>query len=82
MRALENGMKLLRPGVTGAEIYRAVYNTFKEAGYGEFFPHHAGHGIGLEGWESLFFIPISRDVLKPNMTLTLENGLYVPEIGG
>ncbi len=42
-------MKRLRSCVTGAEIYRAVYNTFKEAGYGEFFSHHAGHGIGIEG---------------------------------
>jgi len=82
MKALENGMSMLRPGVSGSEIYRAVYNTFKDAGYGEFFPHHAGHGIGLDGQEPPFFIPGSKDVLRPNMTVTLEPGLYVPEIGG
>ncbi len=81
MRALENGIKMLRQGVTGAEIYRAVYNTFKEAGYSEFFPHHAGHGIGLDGQEPSFFIPDSRYILKSNTSVTLDPGLYVSEIG-
>ncbi len=81
-RALEAGMSMLRPGVSGSEVYKAVYRTFKEAGYGDFFPHHAGHGFGLDGQEPPFFIPASTDVLKPNMTVTLEPGLYVPEING
>ncbi len=82
LKALENGMKMLMPGTTGSEIYHSIYKTFKEAGYGEFFPHHAGHGVGLDGQEPPFFIPSSKNVLKPNMVVTLEPGLYVPEILG
>ncbi|MEM2357980.1 MAG: Xaa-Pro peptidase family protein [Nitrososphaerota archaeon] len=82
LRALERGMEMLRPGETGAQIYSTIRGVFKEAGYGDYFPHHAGHGIGLDGQEPPFFIPGSTEVLKPGMVVTLEPGLYVPGIGG
>jgi Xaa-Pro aminopeptidase len=44
---MEAGIKLLRPGKSCWEVYRSIYNVFREAGYDKYFPHHAGHGIGL-----------------------------------
>jgi Xaa-Pro dipeptidase len=82
MRALERGMEKLKPGMSGAQIYSTIRETFKEAGYAEYFPHHAGHGIGLDGQEPPFFIPGSTDTLKAGMVVTLEPGLYVPGVGG
>jgi Xaa-Pro dipeptidase len=82
LRAMESGMRALRPGRRGGEVYRSVYNVFREAGYERYFPHHAGHGIGLDGQEPPFFIPGSVDELRPGMVVTLEPGLYVPGIGG
>jgi Xaa-Pro dipeptidase len=82
LRAMESGMEALKPGRNGGEVYRSVYNVFRDAGYEKYFPHHAGHGIGLDGQEPPFFIPGSNDVLKPGMVVTLEPGLYVPGVGG
>lgn len=82
LKALERGREELRAGVTGSQIYGVIRRVFSEAGYGEYFPHHAGHGIGLEGQEPPFFIPGSTDVLRPGMVVTLEPGLYVPGVGG
>ncbi len=82
LRAMEAGMEALKPGRSGGEVYRSVYNVFREAGYEKYFPHHAGHGIGLDGQEPPFFIPGSNDMLKPGMVVTLEPGLYVPGVGG
>jgi len=82
LRAMESGVEALRPGVTGGRVYDAIRSVFKEAGYGEYFPHHAGHGIGLDGQEPPFFIPGSREALRPGMVVTLEPGLYVPGTGG
>jgi Xaa-Pro aminopeptidase len=79
---MEAGIKLLRPGKSCWEVYRSIYNVFREAGYDKYFPHHAGHGIGLEGQEPPFFIPGSDDELRPGMVGTLEPGLYVPGKGG
>ncbi|MEM0444515.1 MAG: Xaa-Pro peptidase family protein [Nitrososphaerota archaeon] len=82
LKAMEAGIQMLKAGATGAQVYRSIHSVFKDAGYAEFFPHHAGHGIGLDGQEPPFFIPRSSDVLKPNMVVTLEPGLYVPGVGG
>ncbi|MCS7145418.1 MAG: Xaa-Pro peptidase family protein [Nitrososphaerota archaeon] len=82
LRALERGVETLKLGVTGAQVYGAIRGVFKEAGYGEHFPHHAGHGIGLDGQEPPFFIPGSKEALRPGMVVTLEPGLYVPGVGG
>jgi Xaa-Pro dipeptidase len=82
LRAMEAGIKLLRPGKSCWEAYRSIYNVFREAGYDKYFPHHAGHGIGLEGQEPPFFIPGSDDELRAGMVVTLEPGLYVPGKGG
>lgn len=82
LRALEAGEGKLRPGVGAAQVYRAVYEAFEEAGLASFFPHHAGHGIGLHPHEAPFLIPGSSEVLEEGMVVALEPGVYVPEVGG
>ena len=80
--AMAAGEDKLRPGVKASEVYQAVLDVISSAGLGSRFPHHAGHGIGLDDQEVPFFIPGSTDVLEENMTCTLEPGVYVPGIGG
>jgi len=82
MEALKAGEDILRPGVTGAEVYQAVYDSIEKHGYGRYFPHHAGHGLGLEAWEPPFFIPGDKTRLVEGSVCTLEPGVYFPEIGG
>lgn len=81
-RALEAGEGMLRPGVKANRVYRAVYEAIAAEGLGDFFPHHAGHGIGLEAPEAPFLIPGSDEVLEEGMVVTLEPGVYIPDFGG
>lgn len=70
--ALASGESMLKPGVAGREIYRAVRDHLNCPS----FFHHAGHGIGLHGHEAPRLIPESDDVLAPGDVVTIEPGLY------
>jgi len=49
-----------------------------QSGYGEYFTHRLGHGIGLDGHEMPYLVSGNRAVLQPGMAFTLEPGLYLP----
>ncbi len=80
--ALARGAEALRPGVTGAEVDRLVRGHLQAAGYGQYFPHHSGHAIGLGHPERPYLIPGETLPLAENMVVTLEPGLYRPGFGG
>jgi Xaa-Pro dipeptidase len=80
--ALNAGAEKLKPGNTAAEVYNAIFNVIAAAGYGDKFPHHGGHCVGLDAWEPPFIIPGSKEKLKEGMVCALEPGVYIPEIGG
>lgn len=82
LKAKAAGEALLRPGVTGCEVYAAVRSVFEKAGVAHLFPHHAGHALGLMHPESPFFVPESQEPLRERQVVTLEPGLYGPEVGG
>lgn len=54
----------------------------KNKGYGEYFGHGLGHGVGLEVHEKPWLSFLSKDRIKPNMIFTIEPGIYLPNIGG
>ena len=70
------------PGMTGAEADAIARDHLKVKGYGEAFGHSLGHGIGLEVHEGPGLSHRSNTVLEPNMTVTIEPGVYLPGIGG
>jgi Xaa-Pro aminopeptidase len=80
--AMRHGEATLRAGATGKSVHAATMKVFHDAGYGEFFPHHAGHGIGLAHPEPPILVAESDDVLLTGDVVTLEPGLYVPGVGG
>ena len=53
-----------------------------QAGYGEYFTHRTGHGLGLEGHEPPYIVAGNALVLQPGMTFTIEPGIYIPGKGG
>jgi Xaa-Pro aminopeptidase len=63
-------------------VYDAVLGSFAAAGVAEFFPHHAGHGLGLSHPEAPYFVRHSRETLLAGDVVTLEPGLYVDGVGG
>lgn len=69
-------------GVLAGEVDAAARNALSEAGYGEFFIHRTGHGLGLEVHEEPYINENSPTVLEPGMTFTVEPGVYIPTIGG
>ncbi len=82
LKAMAAGENRLMDGAPCAEVYQAVMGVYENAGMGEHFPHHAGHGLGLSHPEAPFIVPGSDEVLTVGDVITLEPGLYVPGVGG
>jgi Xaa-Pro dipeptidase len=80
--SLEIAESLLVPGTKASDVYYSICESFEREGVLDYFPLHAGHGIGLSPHEAPLFIPGSNDRLEAGMVCTLEPGLYVPEVGG
>lgn len=70
------------PNMTGKEADAVARDYLASKGYGEAFGHSLGHGIGLEVHEAPSLSVRGETVLEPNMTVTLEPGVYLPGIGG
>ena len=82
LRAQQTAMQLIRPGVEGQAIDTAARAVIADAGYGGFFGHGLGHGIGLQIHEAPALRPNSTHVLQPGMIVTVEPGIYLPDWGG
>jgi Xaa-Pro aminopeptidase len=82
MAAMAEGERHLRPGVTGRDVYCAVRGVFDAAGVAHYFPHHAGHGLGLSHPEAPFLVSESEEALVAGDVVTLEPGLYIDGLGG
>ncbi len=82
LRAHNEAVKALRPGVKGAEVDGAARKVISDAGYGEYFVHGLGHGLGLEVHESPRLSRTSKDVLRAGDVVTVEPGIYIEGWGG
>ncbi len=71
-----------RPGITAAHADQTARNLIKKAGYGEFFPHRLGHGLGISVHEYPSVTETNSLVLQEGMVFTIEPGIYVPETAG
>lgn len=81
-RANAAAREAARPGVTCGDVDRAARQVIEEAGYGEYFTHRTGHGLGLEVHELPQIANGVDEVLAPGMVFTIEPGIYIPSIGG
>ncbi|AOT68166.1 M24 family metallopeptidase [Geosporobacter ferrireducens] len=75
-------LAFIKPGVTGIEVDRVARDIISAKGYGAYFGHGLGHGVGLEVHESPRLSPLGKDVLQPGMIVTDEPGIYLPDFGG
>lgn len=66
----------LRPGAIASHIYGKIREQLLESFPGASFPHHAGHGVGLSGFEYPHLVPADDSVLSEGMVLALEPGVY------
>lgn len=72
----------VKPGITCRELDSIAREYIRERGYGEFFGHGLGHGVGLEIHEKPVVSPRSETVVEQGMVFTIEPGIYIPGFGG
>lgn len=82
LRAQETAIHGIKPGMSGAEADRIGRSVIDRAGYGKYFGHGLGHGVGLEVHEAPTLSPKGKELLRPGMVVTVEPGIYIPEWGG
>ncbi len=78
LEAQRAAIAAMAPGVRLADIDAAARNVIKSAGYGDFFGHGLGHGIGLEIHENPRMASIAEGTLEAGMVVTVEPGIYLP----
>ena len=66
------------PGVPCSEIDAAARRVIERAGYGQYFTHRLGHGLGIDVHEPPYMVANEKTVLEPGMTFTSEPGIYLP----
>jgi Xaa-Pro dipeptidase len=76
------GRAAAKPGVSGQDVDRAARKVIEDAGYGQYFTHRTGHGLGLEGHEPPYIVEGNAVPLEAGNTFTIEPGIYVPGLGG
>ncbi len=79
LRAQKATCEMIRPGITGREADACARDIITEAGYGKFFGHGLGHGVGLEIHEAPTANPSGNEIFEKNMLITIEPGIYLPE---
>jgi Xaa-Pro dipeptidase len=82
LAANQSGRLTVRPGTPARDVDRASRRAITLAGYGEFFIHRTGHGLGLETHEPPYIVEGNLDLLQEGMTFTVEPGIYIPDVGG
>lgn len=78
LRAQQTAESAIRAGLPGREADAAARDVIVQAGYGDYFGHGLGHGVGLAVHEAPRAGRLSEDVLQAGMTLTVEPGIYLP----
>ncbi|HEX2916411.1 MAG TPA: aminopeptidase P family protein [Chloroflexia bacterium] len=72
------GHRQARPGVSCESVDAASREVITRAGYGEYFVHRTGHGIGMEVHEDPYIVGGNNQVLEPGMAFSIEPGIYLP----
>jgi Xaa-Pro dipeptidase len=81
-QANDAGRDAVKPGATCGSVDQAARQVIDLAGYGEYFIHRTGHGIGLDVHETPYIRADNQSQLEPGMTFTVEPGIYLPGRGG
>jgi Xaa-Pro dipeptidase len=73
------GRAAAKPGVPCANVDQAARDVIEKYGFGKYFTHRTGHGIGMEGHEEPYMRGDNMQLLEPGMAFTVEPGIYLPE---
>ncbi len=76
------GIKAVMPGVGTSEIDKICRNHIINSGYGKYFVHSTGHGLGIDVHELPYVYSEKNVILEQGMIITVEPGIYIPDFGG
>lgn len=76
------GCDAVAQGLSGAAVDKVVRDIIADVGYGEYFGHGTGHAVGMDVHENPRVSPAGETILEPGMVVTIEPGIYIPELGG
>lgn len=82
LEAHDQALAAVRPGVSLRDVDAIARRVIDQAGFGDYFGHGLGHGVGLEVHEFPTLSPRSEDVAEVGMVVTIEPGIYIPDLGG
>ena len=82
LKANKAGIDAVRPGATLGDVDHATRSVIENAGYGKYFVHRTGHGIGTEVHEFLDVAQNSTTIIKEGMCFSIEPGIYIEGLGG
>lgn len=77
-RAQQAAVDASVPGRAAGDVDRAARSVVDEAGFGQYFIHRTGHGLGLDTHEEPYLVEGNRLLLRPGMTFSVEPGVYIP----
>ena len=82
LRAHDNAIARARTGMKAKEVDALTRNIIEKAGFGEFFVHSTGHGVGLDIHEMPYISQKSDTIIENGMVFTIEPGIYIPGVFG
>lgn len=77
-KAVQAALAVCKPGVSAKVVDAAARDVITEAGYGEYFVHRTGHGLGIDGHESPYVTKTDETILQEGMVFSIEPGIYLP----
>jgi Xaa-Pro aminopeptidase len=81
-KAQGHAISKVKAGMRACDLDKSARNLIKNAGYGKYFGHGLGHGIGLLIHDNPAINPTNQQLLEPGMVITIEPGIYIPNWGG
>jgi len=82
LEAHDRALERVKPGVALGSLDKVARDYIRQCGYGDYFGHGLGHGVGLEIHEAPTLSPRSKLFAEEGMVFTIEPGVYVPGVGG
>ncbi len=82
LEAQKRAISSIRPGVRACDVDRGARDYINKKGYGRYFGHSTGHGVGLDIHEFPHISMHSKEGLRPGMVFTVEPGIYISGVGG
>lgn len=79
LKANQAGREAVRPGTRACDVDRATRSVIEEAGYGPYFVHRTGHGLGMDVHEPPWISATNEQLLEPGMVFSVEPGIYLPD---